>query len=147
MQNIGIIGEGKMGTNLFYYLLDFDFRIVWLCSQDADVEKIQKAFQKKISRFFLKNSSKLTKALFHEVSCKVPVSGFIFRNYLFQTWAELLPLKKASLEREASLHLQFLSPSDIIQAELLIKHNQNLNDNYFHGRRRCTYDKHLRQGF
>ena len=25
MQNIGIIGEGKMGSNIFYYLLDFGF--------------------------------------------------------------------------------------------------------------------------
>jgi len=47
---IGIVGEGKMGTNLFYYLLDFGFSIVWVCSKDADKDKIIKSFNKKIRR-------------------------------------------------------------------------------------------------
>ena len=50
MQNIGIIGEGKMGSNIFYYLLDFGFTMTWVCSDEADTEKIQKAFLKKIKR-------------------------------------------------------------------------------------------------
>jgi 3-hydroxybutyryl-CoA dehydrogenase len=47
---IGIVGEGKMGTNLFYYLLDFGFKLVWICSAGADKEKIRNTFQKKIKR-------------------------------------------------------------------------------------------------
>ena len=51
-QTIGIIGEGKMGTNLLYYLLDFGFKLVWLCNPVADSEKIRNIFQKKIKRSF-----------------------------------------------------------------------------------------------
>jgi 3-hydroxybutyryl-CoA dehydrogenase len=49
---IGIVGEGKMGTNLFYYLLDFGFRLVWICHPSADINKIKKTFEKKIKRSF-----------------------------------------------------------------------------------------------
>ena len=45
---IGIIGEGKMGTNLFYYLLDFGFRLVWICSPEADCEKIRNTDRKSV---------------------------------------------------------------------------------------------------
>jgi 3-hydroxybutyryl-CoA dehydrogenase len=47
---VGIIGEGKMGTNLFYYLLEFGFSLVWVCSKDGDSDKIIKTFNKKIKR-------------------------------------------------------------------------------------------------
>ncbi|MCK9219790.1 MAG: 3-hydroxyacyl-CoA dehydrogenase family protein [Bacteroidales bacterium] len=47
---IGIIGEGKMGSDLFYYLLPFDFTILWLCSNNADVTKMRKQFYKRINR-------------------------------------------------------------------------------------------------
>ena len=47
---IGIIGEGKMGTNLFYYLLDFGFSLTWVCSKEADRDKMIKSFNKKIKR-------------------------------------------------------------------------------------------------
>ena len=47
---IGIIGAGKMGTNLFHYLLDFDFPITWVCSKQSDPDKLIKSFQKKIKR-------------------------------------------------------------------------------------------------
>jgi len=50
IKTIGIIGEGKMGTNLFYYLLDFGFSIIWVCSKDAETEKIIKSFDKKLNR-------------------------------------------------------------------------------------------------
>jgi 3-hydroxyacyl-CoA dehydrogenase len=50
LKNIGIIGEGKMGTNLLYYLLDMDFTLTWICSTDADLEKIKKSFNKRLNR-------------------------------------------------------------------------------------------------
>lgn len=50
INNIGIIGEGKMGTNILYYLVDMDFNITWICSPEADLEKIQKHFDKRMSR-------------------------------------------------------------------------------------------------
>lgn len=50
LNHIGIIGEGKMGTNLFYYLLDMDLNLTWLCSPDADPDKLRKNLDKKMSR-------------------------------------------------------------------------------------------------
>ena len=50
LKNIGIIGEGKMGTNLLYYLLDLDFNLTWICSQDADLEKLRRTFNKRLNR-------------------------------------------------------------------------------------------------
>ncbi len=50
MKRIGIIGEGKMGSNLFYYLTDFDYPLTWICSREADPEKLLKSFRKKILR-------------------------------------------------------------------------------------------------
>jgi 3-hydroxybutyryl-CoA dehydrogenase len=52
IKTVGIIGEGKMGTNLFYYLLEFPFSLVWICSADADIEKIRTVFTKKTKRLF-----------------------------------------------------------------------------------------------
>ncbi len=50
LKNIGIIGEGKMGTNLLYYLLDMDFNLTWICSPKADLEKLRKNFSKRLGR-------------------------------------------------------------------------------------------------
>ena len=50
LKNIGVIGEGKMGTNLLYYLLDMDFNLTWVCSQDADLEKLRSTFNKRLNR-------------------------------------------------------------------------------------------------
>ena len=45
--NIGIVGEGKMGTAIFLYLLGFDFHLVWLCSSEQAKEEALKLFLKK----------------------------------------------------------------------------------------------------
>jgi 3-hydroxyacyl-CoA dehydrogenase/radical SAM superfamily enzyme YgiQ (UPF0313 family) len=50
IQKIGIIGEGKMGSAIFNYLLDFNFDLVWICSSDADTDKIIRQFGKRIKR-------------------------------------------------------------------------------------------------
>jgi len=50
MTTIGIIGEGKMGTDLFYFLLGFPLRLCWLVSPAADLEKIQKTYTRKVRR-------------------------------------------------------------------------------------------------
>jgi 3-hydroxybutyryl-CoA dehydrogenase len=49
-QIIGIVGEGKMGTNLFNYLLGFDFSLRWLVSGQADCEKITAGIIRKLQR-------------------------------------------------------------------------------------------------
>jgi 3-hydroxybutyryl-CoA dehydrogenase len=50
MNIIGIIGEGKMGTNLFHYISDFPFEMRWITSPGADVEKIARTWSKKVAR-------------------------------------------------------------------------------------------------
>ncbi len=52
---IGIIGDGKMGTDIFYYLNDFDFKLVWICfNKEIKVELLNK-FNKKIDRLLKSN--------------------------------------------------------------------------------------------
>jgi len=41
-----------MGTNLFYYLLDFGFKLIWICHPSANIDKIRNTFEKKIKRSF-----------------------------------------------------------------------------------------------
>jgi len=50
VKKIGIIGEGKMGSGILNYLIDYPFELVWLVSKHADVAKINKQFAKKIHR-------------------------------------------------------------------------------------------------
>jgi len=50
IQSVGIIGEGKMGSNIFYYLLDFDFQLVWIGSPESNKAEMQKVFEKKLKR-------------------------------------------------------------------------------------------------
>lgn len=45
--NIGVIGEGKMGSSIFFFLLSFPFELVWLCSSDIQRELSEKTFRKK----------------------------------------------------------------------------------------------------
>jgi 3-hydroxybutyryl-CoA dehydrogenase len=51
-QHIAIIGEGKMGTNLLYYLLDMNYRLTWVCSEQADTDKIERSFAKRLIRSY-----------------------------------------------------------------------------------------------
>jgi 3-hydroxybutyryl-CoA dehydrogenase len=45
--HIGVVGEGKMGTALFLYLLGFNFQLAWLCSSEQAREEALKLFRKK----------------------------------------------------------------------------------------------------
>jgi 3-hydroxybutyryl-CoA dehydrogenase len=55
IKNIGIIGEGKMGTSLFFYLNGYrEYRLCWLCSNEQAKEKALASFLKKM-KFMLKN--------------------------------------------------------------------------------------------
>lgn len=72
IRTVGIIGEGKMGSNIFYYLLDFNFTLVWICSQDADLEGIQKGFEKKIRRKLA--AGILTEEQFHKKNAGISIT-------------------------------------------------------------------------
>ena len=50
LNNIGIIGAGKMGANLMYYLLDMNFTLTWICSPETDIDKLRKTFNKRLGR-------------------------------------------------------------------------------------------------
>jgi len=59
IQSIGIIGEGKMGTSLFFYLNGYrKYRLCWLCSGEEGRQKALKSFLKKIQ--FQYNSGVMT---------------------------------------------------------------------------------------
>ena len=47
---IGIIGCGKMGKDLFNFLVDFPFHITLVCKTDKAVEEIENSFKKKQKR-------------------------------------------------------------------------------------------------
>jgi len=47
---VGIIGEGKMGTSIFYHLLEFPFSLRWIGSTEADTDHLQKQVEKKLRR-------------------------------------------------------------------------------------------------
>ena len=49
-QKTGIIGEGKMGTNLVHYLAECGIELCWIVSPGADIPKLRKNFEKKIRR-------------------------------------------------------------------------------------------------
>jgi 3-hydroxybutyryl-CoA dehydrogenase len=96
ISKIGIIGEGKMGTNLFYYLLDFPFSLVWVCSADADIEKIIHGFAKKIKRLF--NAGILSEAKYTLLQNDVLITADIHEirscDLVMETIYEDLELKK-----------------------------------------------------
>ena len=52
IRKVGIVGEGKMGSGIFHYLLDYKFELVWVCSAGADSEKIVRQFEKRSRRSF-----------------------------------------------------------------------------------------------
>jgi 3-hydroxybutyryl-CoA dehydrogenase len=52
IKKVGILGEGKMGTAIFNYLLDYDLELVWACSKEADIDKIARQLTKRIKRSF-----------------------------------------------------------------------------------------------
>lgn len=52
IRKIGVAGEGKMGSSIFLYLIDFDFRLTWLCSSEPESEKARKTLMKKLRLLF-----------------------------------------------------------------------------------------------
>jgi 3-hydroxybutyryl-CoA dehydrogenase len=47
---IGIIGSGKMGTDIFYYLADFNFWLTWVCIGEEEKNKVLAAYERKLER-------------------------------------------------------------------------------------------------
>lgn len=72
---VAIIGSGKMGLNLFYYLLDFDFQLILVCETTQQKEEVSKSFLKKINRE-LKNQL-ITQDTYQNKLSKVLISDSI----------------------------------------------------------------------
>jgi 3-hydroxybutyryl-CoA dehydrogenase len=72
IENIGVIGEGKMGSSIFLYLNSFDFKLTWICSSAQEAEKARKTFVKKTR--FLFQSGILTEAQYNSKSEKTTIS-------------------------------------------------------------------------
>jgi 3-hydroxybutyryl-CoA dehydrogenase len=45
-----ITGSGKMGTDIFYYLLQYPLDMVWLCLDEREKQLAETGFQKRLSR-------------------------------------------------------------------------------------------------
>lgn len=48
IKKIGIIGEGKMGSSLFQFLMNHPFRLYWLCSSEEGKERALNFLRKKL---------------------------------------------------------------------------------------------------
>jgi 3-hydroxybutyryl-CoA dehydrogenase len=52
IRKIAIIGSGKLGTDIFYYLTDFDLELLLVCINEEEAEKQNAILQKKLNRQF-----------------------------------------------------------------------------------------------
>jgi len=125
IQNIGIVGGGKMGTNLFYYLLDFGFKISWLCSPAADLEKLRKTFFKRIIRF--RDTGIISETTFEKLKIETSISSdikiLIDCNLVLETITEEINLKRElfnTLDTVLNEECMIASNSSSINPSLLI---------------------------
>lgn len=72
---IGIAGSGRMGADIFHYMSDYDFSIVWLCISGQEREKQQRAFMRRIDR--LHNAGTLDGAARARMIEKTSITGEI----------------------------------------------------------------------
>lgn len=49
---VGVVGEGKMGTGIAHLVTDSGYRLCWLTSKEADLEKMRRALERKSRRAF-----------------------------------------------------------------------------------------------
>ena len=127
LNNIGIIGEGKMGTNLLYYLLDMDFSLTWICSADADLEKLRKNFRKRLSRSLeagiidenrfqsILEHVKITNTVQDVATCDLIIEAISedqeAKQQLFRVLDRIAPPKCIFTSNSSSIHPSVLVPS------------------------------------
>ncbi|NUM35330.1 MAG: hypothetical protein HUU50_12340 [Candidatus Brocadiae bacterium] len=49
---IGIVGSGRMGTDIFYFLNDFPYSLVWFCRNPEKKASFSKKYETKIKRMY-----------------------------------------------------------------------------------------------
>jgi 3-hydroxybutyryl-CoA dehydrogenase len=105
IRTVTVVGEGKMGTNLFSYLSDFPFYMRWICSRDADLQKLRNSWQKKNARarglgimgdeeFFRKSgaiiSAEINDAADSDLVIETIPENLQLKKSLFKTFDEVL---------------------------------------------------------
>jgi 3-hydroxybutyryl-CoA dehydrogenase len=116
---IGIVGEGKMGTNLFYYLMDFGFTLIWVCSNDTETNRIIKSFNKKIKRSL--DAGSIDEITYSNLQMNTKITSELHQlkhcNLIIEAIPENIHLKRqlfAELERIAHVDCIFASNSSSI---------------------------------
>ena len=88
IQRVGIIGSGKMGSDIFNYLSDFSFELIWYTRNSDHKNILYEAYQKKVKRqlkhgiisddiFELRNSYKITDQLSDLSDCDLIIESII----------------------------------------------------------------------
>ena len=88
IKTIGIIGSGKMGSDLFNYLSDFNFHLIWYTRNKEHQDTLKKTFHKKIKRqlkhgiinheiFNLKNDYQITYDIKDFANCDLIIESII----------------------------------------------------------------------
>jgi len=123
IQKVGIVGEGKMGSGLLYYLTGFDLYLTWSCSRAADIDKIRKQFGKRINRSM---ESGIIDENKHQALLKTTItselSDLIDCDLIIEAIPEDVKLKRslfANLDLMVNLGCIFASNSSSIKPSLL----------------------------
>ncbi len=88
IKTIGIIGSGKMGSDIFNYLSDFNFNLVWFTRNPDHKAVLRNTYQKKIKRqlkhgiisqeiFDFRNKYKITNDLIELSDCDLILESVI----------------------------------------------------------------------
>ena len=157
IETVGIIGSGKMGSDIFNYLSEFDFNLKWFILFDDEKEKLHKSFQKKINRklkhnliteeeFNLKNKYLFSTDLFQFNDCDLIIESIpedinlkkelfskldyiVNNNCIFvSNSSSILPSKLSNKRVIAGMH--FFFPVAFVNTVELIRHN-GINDSTF----------------
>jgi 3-hydroxybutyryl-CoA dehydrogenase len=126
---IGIIGEGKMGTNLFQYLSEFDLNIKWVCSPGADIGKLQRSFSRKMSRSLenglidregferIGNNMTITSDIALLGDCNLVIESITedarLKRRLFKAIDPIVPVDSILASNSSSIHPSEMLPSCI----------------------------------
>jgi 3-hydroxybutyryl-CoA dehydrogenase len=99
IKTIGIIGSGKMGSDIFNYLSDFSFNLIWFTRNPDHKAVLRNTYQKKIKRqlkhgiishevFDFRNKYKITDDLIELSDCDLilesVIEEFDIKSRLFQ---------------------------------------------------------------
>lgn len=88
IHTIGIIGSGKMGSDIFNYLSDFNLQLIWFTRNESHRDILRKTYQKKIKRqlkhgiisnelFELRNNYQITDDLNKLENCDLVIESVI----------------------------------------------------------------------